>query len=656
MSPIDGRSGRPGLESRQSGRPRCTWPGWVRRPVGRSLDIGTRRNQSDDDRRLAAGGRRPRDTHQSRAQSATLGLVLVFGLVIIGATVVVVLGGAAFDDSSSALGTQRAEKAMTQFDSRAALVALGNTHAQQLQIPLRSGDRLGVNETAGSMTVSIKSFSGGPDRSESWELGRLTYTNGETDIAYQGGGVWRKATGESGSLMVSPPEFHFRNGTLTLPAITVSGDSSVGRRVNVTPGSATTTWFPDSSGGWLNPLDDHRVFVNVTSEYYHGWGQYFEKRTEGDVRYDHANSEVSLELVTPIGTRTVRDAVASLAPTGTFRISGRAGNPCGGSSPYADSYNSSGTDDGYCGQTPGSNGNITYGDNVDISRGAGTSNIHGDVRSGGSVEVSNSKGKGQPSVDGDIYYTTTCDGRCSGRSTGTVNKISGIKTVSPIDRRVESVVSELSTGNDNGATGAIAGDQLVFDEGAGDADGPDTATLSAGDYYLDAIDFSGGDTLNVDTSSGPVRIAVRYYVDVGGGDEISVSGDGIARFYVVGESPLSAGGGDQMLRVNGNVNVEDDDAPELRVYGKRNFNTTIDGGEFTGVIYAPPGSSGTSSLDVGHGALFGGAVVADTEIRTQGSIHYDEALQGKQIVSPNAKVVKITYLHVSVDEINVGGG
>ena len=61
-----------------------------------------------------------------RGQSELVGLILVFGMVIAGATTVVVFGASAISDSQETLSVQRAEKSLTQLDSKAALVALGS--------------------------------------------------------------------------------------------------------------------------------------------------------------------------------------------------------------------------------------------------------------------------------------------------------------------------------------------------------------------------------------------------------------------------------------------------------------------------------------------------------------------------------------------------
>ena len=88
-------------------------------------------------------------------------MVLVLGMVLAGATTVVVFGASAFADSQEGLATQRAEKAMTQFDSKAALVALGNTDVQRVSFAQRSGEQYGVTNGTGWMNVSVQTTTDG---------------------------------------------------------------------------------------------------------------------------------------------------------------------------------------------------------------------------------------------------------------------------------------------------------------------------------------------------------------------------------------------------------------------------------------------------------------------------------------------------------------
>lgn len=603
-----------------------------------------------------------------RAQTATVGIVLVFGVMLMGASIVVVFGIGAIDDSQQTLSVERAEKALTQLDSRAALVALGASDTQTVDFARAAGDQFRVENGTGWMNVTIRNTTtpGSPDHLVNQSLGSVVYENEDDVIAYQGGGVWR-STADGGSLMVSPPEFHFRNGTLTLPVVNLTGDVSLGSGASITH-SETIRRFPDrSAADRHNPLDQHRVELVVQSDHYQAWGNYFEERTDGIVEYDHDEDKVFLQLVSPLGKKKVSAALSSQASIGTFTIQGSSGDPCGIGgldTPYANSYDSSGTDDGYCDQhlagLTGSAGNISYGEDVDISSGAGGDDIDGDIRAGGAVWVPGGPGSGQPRVDGDIFWTDVCNpspSQCDVRSTGGEAQISGTSTTGNVDFLIDNRVSDFAESNDNGDPGVpISGNQLDFGAGS-------TATIDQpGAYLLDDIDLGGGETLELDTSSGDISIAVRDFVEVTGGGTIHVHGDNAAKVYVGGENPIPVAGEDHMLHLDGgSVDVQHDDSPEFRLYGTSDFNATVRDGVFTGVLYAPPGAAGNGSLTLNDGgAIFGGAIVGDTTIPTGGgqggSVHYDEALRDTQIISRSAKVVKVTYLHVTVNRIHVASG
>lgn len=607
----------------------------------------------------------------SRGQSETIGLILVFGMVLAGGILIVTFGSAAIEQTQSGLSEQRAQKAMTQFDSKSALVALGNADTQAIEFPQRGGENLQVKPGAGEMTVKIEELSTGNVVTEDWTLGELRFKSGDTTIAYQGGGVWRKGGESRESVMISPPEFHFRNGTLTLPIITVDGATSVGERVSVAE-STTDTWFPESSATppRLNPLDDHVVTIIVQSQYYTGWGQYFEERTDGEVTYDHPNNKVILELITPIGAAKVNAATASLSASGSFQLQGRALTGCGNDA-YVNSYNSSGTPDDYCTQAPGSEGppgdrqpgiegDVIYGQDIDIDVGTGTSDLYGDLKSGRDVIVSSSAGGGQPDVWGNITFNEDCRPNlveCTARVLkpgASAGPGTGVRTASAINGHLERTVDEIDSENDNGLTGSISGNSIVWSGG--------TASLGEGRYYLQRLQIPSGNTLNLDPAGGAITIAVEDDIDIEESGTIEVVGDGVVKIYVQGEdAPSEYDGWDMHLRKDSTVTNPGDDATQLRVYGKDDFEAKIGIGsgranlaKFVGVIYAPPGSTGTGQVMIYGGEVFGGVLTGTTTI-DKGSIHYDEALAQKQIISRGAKVIKITYLHISENQVRISG-
>jgi hypothetical protein len=251
---------------------------------------------------------------RERAQTSTIGLVLVLAMVLGGTITVVAFGGIAITDTQHALSIERAEKSMTQLDSKAALVALGGSEVQQVSLPGSDSGQYTMQEDTGWMNISIDSSSGGDKTIFNHTLGALVYQNGRTKIAYQGGGVWRTSS-QGNSLMISPPEFHYRGRTLTVPGIQLSGTEAVDGTVSMSD-SGTTEHFPDSSEpGFTNPVEGEAINVTIKSEYYRAWGAYFEQRTNGNVTYDDANQTARIVLV-PIFDETFNNAVGTTAANG----------------------------------------------------------------------------------------------------------------------------------------------------------------------------------------------------------------------------------------------------------------------------------------------------------------------------------------------------
>lgn len=265
----------------------------------------------------------------SRGQ-ATIGYAIVIGIALIGTVTVVALGATALTDIQTSSGTGAAEQVMTQFDSRTAQVALGDSESQTVSVGEAEGS-YDVDPDAGHVRVVHANFTGdslndGNKINDSLTdddqvlynstLGTVRYRRGDTTVAYQSGGVWKK-TGDGQGTMVSPPEFHYRGSTLTFPVVRVNqngggvqgGSGSVDLRTTLSDES--TDIYPtrqdgypdvdsdgdgyvdendpgnddgDGDGGYYdNPASNGTVVVYIQSEYYQAWASYFEARTEGAV-------------------------------------------------------------------------------------------------------------------------------------------------------------------------------------------------------------------------------------------------------------------------------------------------------------------------------------------------------------------------------------
>jgi len=267
---------------------------------------------------MSPGRTQRRGSDDDRGQSNVVGYLLVLAIIIGGTSLVVVLGADALEQTNSVSELKRAEQTMTLFDSRAAMVALGTSDTQSLNVKQQSG-QFETDPDAGYISIKHVNYEeGATEEVYNQSLGAVVYENNDRRIAYQGGGVWRlDPRGEA--RMVSPPEFHYRGATLTLPIIQVQGQSSASGSpsVSVSSDGDARRVYPNTSADlgagnngtgapydyqgtdrhYRNPVKNGTVRVFVHSEYYQGWANYFDQRTSGEVRVYDNNQTVRLTLV-----------------------------------------------------------------------------------------------------------------------------------------------------------------------------------------------------------------------------------------------------------------------------------------------------------------------------------------------------------------------
>ncbi|WP_372479088.1 hypothetical protein ACAH01_10110 [Halomicrobium sp. HM KBTZ05] len=569
-----------------------------------------------------------------RGQSSPIAVVLVLSMVVAGSLAVVTLGAQSLSDTRETMDVERAEKGLTQLDSNVAMVALGSAGGQELSLSRTDGAAYRLRDDAGWMTVAVTNTSNDSTKTVmNATLGSIAYENDGRSVAYQGGGVW-KTDGNGGSLMVSPPEFHYRDATLTLPLVTVSGEESLDGRIAVRPGGRSTQHFPNASADeqWVNPLDGGRVNVTVKSEYYRAWGQFFEERTDGDATLDHANETATVTLVVPAGPQTVTNAVAATSAGGEIVLAGS------GDQTRTDSYNSSkGT--GLYADTKTHDGSIRTAGDVTVK---GNSQVNGSLASGGKVTV-----KGGGVVTRDAGYTDDIKVTGSGGVDGSIEQLSGVDGIGPVDAVIERRYENATEDNDNGDASAISGTTL--DDG--------DQTLSAGEYHLDRLVLDG-ETLTLDTGTdGTISIAVRDYVQLKNDGRIHVVGNGTVRLYVDGQATTASDHHFSIEGSGGQIDVDEgQNASQFWLYGRGDFQGRIDGTSgdthlLEGVVFAPGGTLGSSSFTVEKGSLYGGVVTGTVMMDNGGQVHYDRSLKRVNAVPPAENIVRLTYLHVSEIEI-----
>jgi len=511
------------------------------------------------------------------------------------------------------------------------------------------GEAYEVSDDAGWMNVTITNMSSDNTTTVVNEtLGEIRYETGGTTVAYQGGGVWR-ADRSGASTMVSPPEFHYRNGTLTLPIISMNGtgDTNLDGSLTVEQNRTAQQRYPNATlnENFTNPLESGKVNVTVHSEYYRAWGSFFEERTDGNVSYDHPNNEVTITLLKKSGERKIKDGLMLTGANGELQIQS-------GNNAALDSYNSSTYDPDAGPNDPPSGSDLSGGANIvtgmDVKIDGGNVNIKGNLTTGGQVDM-NSSGD-QFEVDGYVKYGEGGHdaSKCTDHVDEWCNDNASVALDNPIDGEVQSTLDDIEADNDNsGASCFTEGNALEW----GNSGCGNTITIGAGDYYTsDDFDMAdGSNKLKLDTTNGDIRIGVGSAVLLTNGN-LTVLGNGTVKIYSENDIDIK----------NGKFWNRGWDAEQLWVFGSKSSQVEVASDpDFVGVIYAPsePGASDSGTTITGgqtdiYGAVIAGDVGSTVSLENNADIHYDESLQN-QTAFDRPTVPSLSYLHISVNRINV---
>ncbi|WP_170094135.1 DUF7289 family protein [Halomicrobium mukohataei] len=239
------------------------------------------------------------DADVERGQSSVLGIVLLFAIVITVSMSVVVVGSGALADARSSVVDQSAVTSMGELQSATASVEPGGGSRQVsfadsdagVGAAVGDGGVTTVDESSGTITVSVTDADSGATETITRNVGAVTYEGDSERLVYQAGGVFRVGPdGESGTV-VSPPnvQYQYRNGAptlrLSITELAVDGPNTRGSfddGVELRQAEPSTRRFP--TGGFENPLEHgDSIEITVESVAYPVWADFFEQRTGGTV-------------------------------------------------------------------------------------------------------------------------------------------------------------------------------------------------------------------------------------------------------------------------------------------------------------------------------------------------------------------------------------
>lgn len=223
-----------------------------------------------------------------RAASSVLAVVLMMGFVAAAAVSLFVVGSATIAETTETTQERQIETSFQELNKDISSVAYEREGYRETEFDIHSDTAAFRQTDAGRITVST-------DGTEivNQSIGALVYETNDATIAYQAGGIWR-GTGEDARLESSPP-VNYRDGSLTFPIPALTGDETV---TSGTIGlQKIETQAPVNDEGYI---EGQLVTLEITSEYYAGWAEYFRTQT------NHVAVSVNHSPPGPTGTVTVK--------------------------------------------------------------------------------------------------------------------------------------------------------------------------------------------------------------------------------------------------------------------------------------------------------------------------------------------------------------
>ncbi|ELZ29196.1 hypothetical protein C475_03229 [Halosimplex carlsbadense 2-9-1] len=424
-------------------------------------------------------------------------MVLLAGLVLAGATVVVVAGSTAINEAQDGTSYSTAEQSMQSLDAEIQ-ETLANDGGQSFDLPpIENGNWKRVDD--GAVTLTLEG-SGGSSDSVSTDLGAIVYEQGERTLAYQNGAIFER-TGE-GTAVTSEPQIGYRTRndepTLNIPVVQLLGTGNgVDGRVRFEQQPATdllesidrSKFASIGAGEPINPIrPGMEVTLTIESQYYEGWGAVLESRLSAPISYDHTNEQVSFTLQGPSPATSVSTSITAVG--GVLPVTNTIST---------DSYDSA---NGPYSAPGGSNGDVWTRGSLDPSSAV---TIRGDVRAEEGVEqITNTL---------EVYGTTALGDNPSGTTV--------FAGGSPVFRDTFSTKDTFETA---GSSVTFQGDVIVdndvvlFDGSVIEDPGPDEA-----DMYVDGdAEIGSGAVIEGDLY---VRGDLEFSDNTGGGAKPYVKGD-----------------------------------------------------------------------------------------------------------------------------------
>jgi Mg-chelatase subunit ChlD len=211
-----------------------------------------------------------------RGVSELVGVVLLFGIVIAGSTMIFVSGTAVTEDVREQSRTDTAASAFAELDSNVQslaqkrgsnreAVALGAVDPNDAEIRDTGEIRIRVNGNS-ACTATL-------------DLSALEYSDADgTTLAYEGGAIWKQT--KAGLITQKSPELGYHQGSLQLQVVRIDGavaDDDLSIEYDRSASERVTRGVHQDLFAESSCRRPTQLSVSVTSDYHEGWQRHLER-------------------------------------------------------------------------------------------------------------------------------------------------------------------------------------------------------------------------------------------------------------------------------------------------------------------------------------------------------------------------------------------
>jgi Mg-chelatase subunit ChlD len=258
--------------------------------------------------------KRPRLDDDTRGVSEVTATALLIGIVILGAVIVVTVGGSLISETNEQTTDQTAEVVVQELDSRLETLAESrDTNRIEFDLGDSDPESVAVVEDGGYVNVTADDTT---ECTTEIPLSSVRYEGDGTTVAYEGGGVFRSSG--DGSTVLTDPDLTYRNGSVDVQLVNISGQidqSTTVATLNVSKSRNESDRRTRRvlTGECIRP---DNVTVTVHSDFYRAWGAHLEGETNESVEYYDSNRTVRLTLTSEDLTQAAderRNSVVNLS-------------------------------------------------------------------------------------------------------------------------------------------------------------------------------------------------------------------------------------------------------------------------------------------------------------------------------------------------------